>query len=708
MSEWYDRRSKTKVRKTMRKQLIKAAFTLLCVLGLLAGKERNTAYAKEEKPADMFTGDVAMLKQEHNGYVMQVTVGNSGADFTGTVQVIFAGFDSGNCAYQTQITLPSQGKKQFTINITDTAADTTRGGACALNFLDEKGEILQSIELGNVLEHTITETSAGVLSDDFAGLSFMEADGETINIQNRQFPMKLMELNEENLREHLDELYYLIIDRFDVSSLGDENIEAIQDWVKDGGWLMIGTGEYADKTLSGFDKDFLDVGVLEISVPGEENIASAQAEPFGYSFTMYTNDGVDFTNMAIAELDYGSFFESSDHPAICGSIGNGGAEVYFFSFSDAELQKLNGYTVASMYEDFQNFGYKYDEYSEWEYSRERALSFIDKINTNVNFTWLKVMILVYVVLVGPVLYLILRRCKKCEWYWIGVPVLGVLFIAGVYFLGQGARVKETKVYSVTAQRADGDRKDTYFMAYQAGTKPWEVRLHTDYGLAGPGSGGGGYSYGSYIRDVDDYFYTVSDDGDGLLAGIKPEENFDSGMFYAEGSTKSRGEISCEDLKYDRKGTIAGKITNGTDCDMSYMAVWYQDDIMVFSDVKAGETIDLKRDKQNGKCVFDNTFYYVDDLLYDMVSVYRYRTDLGYEQDDMAALLVGLGIAESEKTSVSDQLIAAGGAKPSAPEQAVIVGVVRDYDRVTEGKYSEISYGCLYSFEEIEGGRYASH
>ena len=53
MSEWYDRRSKTKVRKTMRKQLIKAAFTLLCVLGLLAGKERNTAYAKEEKPADM-------------------------------------------------------------------------------------------------------------------------------------------------------------------------------------------------------------------------------------------------------------------------------------------------------------------------------------------------------------------------------------------------------------------------------------------------------------------------------------------------------------------------------------------------------------------------------------------------------------------------------------------------------------------------------
>ena len=93
----------------MRKQLMKAAFTLLCVLSLLAGKENNTVYAREERAAGTFTGDVAMLKQEDNGYVMQVTVGNSGADFTGTVQVIFAGFDYGNCAYQTQITLPSQG-----------------------------------------------------------------------------------------------------------------------------------------------------------------------------------------------------------------------------------------------------------------------------------------------------------------------------------------------------------------------------------------------------------------------------------------------------------------------------------------------------------------------------------------------------------------------------------------------------------------------
>lgn len=696
----------------MRKQLIKAAFTLLCVLSLLTEKENNTVYAREEQAAETFTGDVAMLKQEDNGYVMQVTVGNSGADFTGTVQVVFAGFDTGNCAYQTQITLPSQGKKQFTFHMTDTAADTTRGGLCALNFLDEKGDVLQSIEFGNVLEHAVTDGLVGVLSDDFAGLSFMEADGDPIDIQGRQFPVKLVELNEENLNEYLDGMYYLIIDQFDVSALSDDSIELIQDWVEDGGWLMIGTGENAARTLSGFDQDFLDVGILGISVPGEGNIASANAEPSGYSYTMYTNDGIDFTDMAIAELDYskmsGSFYDSSENPAICGPVNNGGIAVYFYSFSDAELQKLSSYSIASIYKEFINFAYKYDEYSEWEYSRERALSFIDNINTSVDFTWLKVMILVYVVLIGPVLYLILRKCGKCEWYWICVPALGGLFIVGVYFLGQGARVKDTMVYSVTAQRADGDSKDTYFLAYHAGTKPWEVRLRSEYEMAGPGSGGGGYYYGGYIRSVEDYFYTVSDDGDGLLAGIKPEENFDSGSFYAVGGAESRGQIFCENLKYDRRGTVGGKITNETDCDMSYMAVWYQNNIMIFSDVKAGETIDLKRDIQNDRYVFGGSFYSVDDLLYDVVSIYSYHADLGYEQDDMAALLIGLGVADREKPSGPDQMIIVSGAKPSDMDQAIIVGVVRDYDRVTEGKCSETSYGCLYSYAEIGGGRNASH
>lgn len=697
----------------MRRQLFRTIFILLCVCGVLAGGAKGTVHAKTEEPVDSFSGDVAVLKQEDSGYVMQVTVENDGEDFTGTVQVVFAGSDVGNCAYHTDITLPAQGKKQFTLNVARTAADTTRGGVCALNFVEESGDTLQSIQLKNLFENAMTEIMVGVLSDDFDSLAFLEADGETIDIRNRNYPLKLVELNGDNLEGKLDQLYYLIIDRFDVSSLGRGNIEAIQDWVRGGGRLMVGTGEYGDKTLSGFDQDFMDVSVLKVSAPGEENVLSDNAEPYGYYYTMYTNDGIDFTGMAVADLDYdrtrGSFFESSDNPAICSPVKMGAVSVFFCSLGDAELQKLSSYTAASIYEELTYSGYAYDEASEWGYVRERALSFIDNLNTNVDFTGLRVMILLYVVLAGPVLYLILRRCKKCEWYWLCVPALGVLFIVGVYILGQGTRVKDTRVYSVTAQRVDDSRKDTYFLAYRAGIKPWEISLREEYETAGPGSGGDSrYYYGGYSQNVDGYFYTVGNDSAGLSAGIMPRENFDNGFFYAEGRAESKGEISCADVRRVKGGEAGGTVTNGTDCDMAYMALLYRDNIMVFSDVKAGETIDLQRDSASGRCVYKGTFYSIDDLLYDMVSVYGYHSELGYEQDDMAALLIGLGVADQKRPAGRNEIWGTDRVGQTKKEQMAIVGVVRDYERVSAGKCRELSYGCLYSYAEMEGGQDASN
>lgn len=697
----------------MRKQLLRAAVILLCVAGFWTGLEKGTAYAKEGGAPETFSGDVTMLRQENNGYVMQVTAANSGADFTGTVQVVFAGSDSENTAYNTGIILPAQGKKQFTINITNTAVDKSQE-ICVLNFLDEKGDVLQSIELKNVFQDAVKEVVVGVLSDDYAGLGLLEAKGETIETNNGYFPVKLTELDQDNLEERLDGLYYLVIDRFDTSSLGRDAVEAVQDWVRDGGWLIVGTGEYGGQTLSGFDRDFMDVEMTDVSEPGEENIVSDNAEPYGYRYSLYTNDGIDFTNMAIADLNYntrnGSFYESSDNPAVCSPMGRGGILVYYCSLGDAELQKLSSYTVASMYEEFKYFGYQYDAYSEWEYIRERALSYIDHANTDVDFTWLKVMIFLYVVVVGPVLYLILRKGKRCEWYWICVPAAGVLFIAGVYFLGQGARVKETKVYSVTSQRVDGSRKDTYFLAYHSGTRPWEVRLQEDFDMAGPGAGQNTYYYVGYSQNMEDYFYTIRNDGEELWAGIKPEENFDSGFFYAAGNANSRGTISCEKLTGSGRGLTSGIITNDTDCDMAYMAVWYRNNIMIFPDVKAGEAVNLENAMKEGRCIYEGYVDSCDQLYYDMMPMYRYDDDAGYETDDMAALLIGLGIADNANSTGGSQTGIMDQAEEddlSEPEQAVIAGVVKDYDKIADGRCDEISYGCLYSYGAVEGGRNAS-
>lgn len=660
---------------------------LFFVFGLLTCCGGNTVWADTEPARDRFSGDVELLKQDNGNYVMQVTVENQGEDFTGTVQAIFGSAEYSNCAYNTEITLPAQGKKQFTVTVTDRAADPMRG-LCMLNFIDEKGTVIESVSLKNVFGSTASGISVGILSDHYTDLTYLDAGGMDVTVQNMTYPLDLVELDPDSLSVYLDGLYFLIIDQFNVSSLGEEQIQAVEEWVKNGGWLLIGTGEYAEQTLSGFDEDFLDIEIDSVGTPGDYNIASDNADRYGYYYN-YMDAGVEFTQMAAAELDArgGSFWDSSEHPALTGAIGEGAATVFFFSLGEKEFKKLDDYVITSIYDELMyasNSYYSYGGYTDIEYIGMRLLAFIDNCNTSVDFTWLEVLIGVYVVLIGPVLYLILRKCKKSEWYWVGVPAMGFAFIAGVYFFGQDARVKETRVYSVTAQRADSSQADTYFLAYHSGVKEWNVRLNDSYEVAGPGWEG---YYGGYTANINDYYYSVSSDGEGLSIGIKPQENFESGYLYASAKTQSKGTLAGNGVNIDG-WNVGGTVTNETAYDMAYLAVKSESYIAVVSDVKAGETVDLGQAVADGRCVYQNNFSYFDDLMYDMVSIYNGRSSgIAYEQDDMAALLIGLGIADE--------------AKPADEKGAVILGVVRDYDKAAAGKCNETSYGCLYSYAELE-------
>lgn len=683
----------------MRRRFMVKIAIFLCMCGILAGSFKSVTLADNRSTVDTFSGEVGVLKQENNNYVMQVTVENKGEDFSGTVQVVFAGSGRGNCAYNTELALPAQGKKQFTINVTERAVEKVRG-MCSLNFLDEKGNVLQAIPLSNVFGNAKTGITTGILSDNYSGLTFMDAGGRDFRIWNLSSPMELVELNSDNLKGYLDGLYFLIIDQFNVESLGEENIQAIQDWVKGGGWLMIGTGAYAEQTLSGFDKDFIDVEIRRISEPGEDNEAQENADRYGYYY-QYVDAGIDFTKMSVMELNYNkldkNLYEDTEQPVVGGGIEDGAVSILLFSLGEQELRKLNNYAIQNIYD---NLMYRSDSYqgssgfSDMERVGRRSLAFIDNSNTNIDFTWLQVLIGGYVVFIGPVLYLILRKVKKSEWYWIFVPVLGVVFIGGVFLFGQGARVNETKVYSVTMQQAGNNQADTYFLAYHSGVKEWDMLLREDYKVAGPGIDG---VYRSYATNVEDYYYVISQDKEGMSIGIKPQENFDSGLLYAQGMMQNKGNIFGENIWLSGvRGNTKGSVTNDTICDLAYMAVWSENYLMVFSDVGAGETIDLAQAAKDGRCVYENSFTNsnYDSLLYDMVGIYGRQPGTTYEQDDMAALLIGMGKAAEKK--------------PLDGDYVMVTGVVRDYDKAVVSKCSETSYGCLYSYIKAEGEKDAAN
>ena len=146
--------------------------------------------------------------------------------------------------------------------------DTSETGIVA--FIDEKGNVVAKEAFASIFGKEKRGIGVGVLSDHYDALGWMSMSGQTYYLHGKDQNVYLTQMDADTLQAQLDELYFLVIDSYDVSSLGKENIKAIEKWVKNGGWLLIGTGERGKDTLGGFDSSFMEVSCKSVSKVGEE------------------------------------------------------------------------------------------------------------------------------------------------------------------------------------------------------------------------------------------------------------------------------------------------------------------------------------------------------------------------------------------------------------------------------------------------------
>lgn len=172
----------------------------------------------------------------------------------------------------------------------------------------------------------------------------------------------------------------------------------------------------------------------------------------------------------------------------------------------------------------------------------------------------------------------------------------------VFIGGRNLKLHETRVYSVTAQQADGKSTTgitTYYNAYHSGVKPWKVRLNDNYTYGGSGLSES-YSMASSGRVYADRYHYLVEYDRGLSLGVKPQSNFENAYLFAAGTAKGCGSIDTSGLVLTQQKQ-GGSITNNTSYDFPYLVCVSDDTVMVFSDVKAGETITIDGKSKNHCC-----------------------------------------------------------------------------------------------------------
>ena len=523
--------------------------------------------------------------------------------------------------------------------------------------------------------------SMGILSDEYLSLTYLDMGGNEIYYQGNNYPIKLVELNQDNLAGTLDALSFLVIDSYNTSVLSDKVLENIEQWMDKGGMLIIGTGSDAEEVLSGLDN--LDIECLKIYEPEEDIYAS-----FGdFSYTY-----VDISKIHMAELiDRNDKYENGyGSLAFMCSWGNGAVGIFPYSFSELgelDVTDYQGYTQEEFVDnilwqvsDYTAIRYGSSQYTynnNGRYIFNRFCYLLGNGSSRLQFGGLKVIVILYVIFVGPVLYLILRFAKKRDLYWIAVPVATLAGIFLVYVAGRGYEVTGTNVFSATIENlSGGETVQTYLRCYDAGHKEWDLRLAEGYEYAGP------LKEDYYYRSSDDetYYYHIKKEGDRLFFGIDPSVGFEDSYFLAGITKESENGSISSDLQLDGQLGIKGTVTNGTKRDFKYFAVIINENLFVYKNLPAGADIDLERSER----VFDRTTgYYNGAESY----LYNYMSDVwrGNKKKD-ADVLTALGIGISYLYSLEE------------PDMTVVIGVCEDWDKAVDDNCNEVSYGCLYEVQ----------
>lgn len=109
------------------------------------------AYRSRNKGYGCFFREVTLLKQENHAYVYQVNLENHGADFEGTSRVLFkTDAEDTHCAFDMPITLPANGKKQYTLTVPELNVLDCRGKGYLI-LLDKDEKEVASIALKDLL-----------------------------------------------------------------------------------------------------------------------------------------------------------------------------------------------------------------------------------------------------------------------------------------------------------------------------------------------------------------------------------------------------------------------------------------------------------------------------------------------------------------------------------------------------------------------------
>jgi len=419
-------------------------FLFMLVISFLLPVEQAKAAATLEVQAKVgITG-----KAKYQSLVpLQVTVKNNGADFSGDMAINASSSYAAASALVLPIDIAAGEEKTFDFYL-DGLADYSDADLFAFyegsiekgKKVDYKGtKRIQGnfLDPSSVFIYTLTDKSDRLSA--FLRLSQFAAQNnvEVFNlkqIKNFTLPEDAQGFAMANI---------IVIDEIAIADLSEKQQQALFKWVQDGGTLLVGAGDQVNAT-AGIFKDYLPLTL-------SQQLTTVSAD----SLSKISGGGIFSQPISVfaATGNEGSSPILTDNNTLLASkkkIGSGEIIQTAFSLGDQPLASMDGYaTLAAKLLDIQSLSQQ-GMMGRGQSTMDRLSYELNDVNEifpsfEVSVSYMLIVIILYILIIGPILYFILKRIDKREQAWWIIPIMSVALSIVLFIFGAKDRIVQPQI-----------------------------------------------------------------------------------------------------------------------------------------------------------------------------------------------------------------------------------------------------------------------
>lgn len=513
-----------------------------------------------------------------------------------------------------QVEVPAGTTKEFQFLVTDAAVGLDSRW---MIVLEDKEKVL-AIE-SVVYKERLDDLMIGIISDQSDTL--LETEKWIKGIQSsesiRIYPLKVSEI--PTVGRVLLNFDVLIISNLTKESLSQSQIVAIQNWVANGGKLLVNGGRNWKRTSKGLERilpvQFLGKTV-EISLP--DSMRNYEDLP---------KESVTVVDSRLKEESV-SLHSQQDQVVIAKKNFFQG-QVYFVAY-DILLAPMNRWEgnkllwndmnlfTKNVYAKKDHFSYKFN------YDQLKVNQFPEQPTPSLFMLF--VVFIVHLLLVGPLLFSYLHLKGKKEWAWLWIPICSCLVALGILVYGQWKRGDQVTIYQTGVIQTNSTgvaRVRGISTLFSLDNDDYSVRFPKTFVWPDPHS-------------VDRLQYLIDHQEDtNLVYQQMPKWRSNSVLIE---SFRSIGGNLQADL-YIQDNRAIGEITNSTKYTIKdvWLLLDYQDKKI---DIKVGDLKPNERRKVSANVTSSKESFVKESLKGRKYSLYRFAKKIGHSCIHTKACLIG--------------------------------------------------------------------